>query len=449
LTEQVELLQFIRIIGKRKAIIILGTLVCLLSAIAVTSYITPQYEASAQILVSQGQALPNSQSLGDSYQAILMSERLTKTFSQLLGSRILAEKVIETLELPLLPEDLKQKISAKPVRETQLIQLSVIDPNPILAKQLADTFASEFIEMTKQVIPSTALIDVQIVEPAAVPLEPVSPKPPLNSVLALVIGLIASTGFAFLLEALDVTVKETEEVEQIIELPGLARIPRAENPLLLSNESSIIPEVYRSLRTNLQYLNFDQSIKSLVVSSPNMEEGKTTVSSNLAIVHAQAGYSVLLIDCDLRRPRLSEVFNRSSGNGLSNVLVGATEPRHVVQRTDIEGLYIIASGPIPPNPADLLSSERIDKLLVSIGKNFDLIIMDCPPVLGIADTSILAAKTNAVLLVSSYGKTKKNEMVSAKDALGKVGARIIGFVINGTERSGDNGYYYNKPEPGQ
>ena len=442
MTEQVELLQFIRIIGKRKAIIILGTLVCLLSAIAGTSYITPQYEASAQILVSQGQAVPNNQSLGDSYQAILMSERLTKTFSQMLGNRILAEKVIETLELPLLPEDLKKKISAKPIRDTQLIQLSVTDSNPILAKQLADTFASEFIKMTKEVIPSTALINVQIVEPAAVPLEPVKPKPLLNSVLALVVGVMASTGFVFLLEALDVTVKETEEIEQIMELPALARIPSAENPLLLSNESSIIPEVYRSLRTNLQYLNFDQSIKALVVSSPSMEEGKTTVSSNLAIVHAQAGYSVLLIDCDLRRPRLSEVFNRSSGNGLSNVLVGAAEPRQVVQRTDIEGLYIIASGPIPPNPADLLSSGRIDKLLATIGKNFDLIIMDCPPVLGIADTSILAAKTNAVLLVSSYGRTKKNEMVSAKDALGKVGARMIGFVINGTERFSDNGYYY-------
>jgi len=440
--EQFELLQFIKILSKRKFVIILGTLVCLLSAIVATAFMTPKYESSVQILVSQGQAASPNQPLGESYQAILLSERLAKTFSQMLVGRTLTEKVIEKLELPLLTEDLQKQVSAKPLRDTQLIQLTVINSDPVLAKQLANAYADEFAKMTEKVIPSSALINVRVVEPAAVPLDPVKPKPLLNAVLALLVGLMASTGFVFLLEALDVTVKEAEETELLIGLPSVGRMPKVEDPLLLGSYSAAISEAYRSLRTNLQYLNFDQSIKTIIITSPNMEEGKTTVSSNLAIVFAQAGHNVLLIDCDLRRPRLGDIFNRSSNKGLSSALVGVSEVRSVIQATDIEGLYIITSGPIPPNPADLLSSERLDKLLDSLEDSFDLIILDCPPVLGISDTPILASKTNAVLLVSRFGKTKKNDMVAARDALNRVGARIVGFVVSGTEMTSNNGYYY-------
>jgi len=445
LEEQLELLKFIKILNKRKAIIIFGTLICLLAAIAATSYMSPEYEASVEMLVSQGQVTSGNQAPGESYQAILMSERLTKTFSKMITSRTLAERVIEKMELAMVPEDLQKKVDAKPEKDTQLMELTITDSNPVLAKNLANSYAEQFMKMTGEVIPSSALISVKVVESAVVPLDPIKPKPMVNAILGFLVGLTASVGFAFLLEMLDVTVKEKEDIEELTGISVLGRIPREEHPFLVGNDSSIAPEIYRSIRTNLQYLNFDQSIKTLIISSPNMGEGKTTISSNLAIVHAQAGYKVLLLECDLRRPMLSQVFNLSVGSGLSGILIGATKPESVIMGTGIVGLDVLPSGPTPPNPADLLSSERMDDLLESLSKKYDLVIIDCPPALAIADTAILASKSDAVLLVSSYGKTKKNEMVATKDTLNKVGARIIGFVINGAEMSGKYGYYPYKP----
>ncbi len=442
--EQFEILQFIKILGKRKAIIVLGTIICLLGSVVATSLMTPKFEASVEMLVSQGQIAPGNQSLGESYQALLLSERLAMTFKEMISSRTLAERVISKLELPLLPEDLQKKVGAKLVKDTELIEISVTDDNPVLVKNIANAYASEFINITKEVIPSSALINVKVVEPAVVPLDPVKPNASLNVILGLLVGLMASIGLAFLLEMIDVTIKEQEDVERLLGVPSLGKIPRGESPFLLNNDDAIISDVYRSIRTNLQYINFNQSIKTLIVSSANQSEGKTTVSSNLAIVYAQAGYKVLIIECDLRRPTLVDLFNIQNDRGLSNVLAGVATVESVICETQIDGLRIISSGPIPPNPADLLNSENMDRVLSDLRETFDLIILDSPPALAITDTAILSTKADAVLLLSHYGKTKKNEIIAAKEALSKVGGRIIGFVINGTDMPRKGRYYYQK-----
>ncbi len=440
--ESSELLKFLEIAKKRKLIIILGVLVCFLSALVVTAYTTPTYEATAQLLVSQGQAAPRDQSSGESYQAVLLSERLTKTFSQMIVGRSLAEKVMEKLKSPLSPESLMTKVSAEPVRDTQIIRITVTDTDPVRAKNLADTYAEEFIKMVNKSIPSSALINLSMVEPATVPPSPVSPKPVLNAVLGFLIGIMASVGFAFLLEQLDITVKEPDEIEQLTGLRSLGNIPDVKKPLLLNNNNSMVSEACRSIRTNLQYLNFDRSIKTFMVTSPSMGEGKTTVSSNLAIVLAQAGFNVLVIDCDLRKPSIGKLFDQSDAAGLSNVLIGAARADYVILPTDIDGLSIIASGPTPPNPADLLNSAGMDELLSSLEKNYDLIILDSPPTLSMADAPILASKADAVLMVTNFGKTKKSALVAAEDVLNKVGARLIGFAINKVQVSRSNSYYY-------
>ena len=442
--EQFEVLQFIKILGKRKAIIVLGTIICLLGSIVATSLMTPKFESSTRLLVSQGQIAPGNQSLGESYQALLLSERLAMTFKEMISSRTLAERVISKLELPLLPEDLQKKVGAKLVKDTQLIEISVTDDNPVQVKNIANAYASEFVTITKEVIPSSALINVKVVEPAVVPLDPVKPNATLNVILGFLIGLMASIGLAFLMETLDVTIKEQEDVEGLLGVPSLGKIPGGESPFLLSNDNAIVSDAYRSIRTNLQYINFNQSIKTLIVSSPNQSEGKTTVSANLAIVYAQAGYKVLIIECDLRRPTLANLFYIPDDRGLSNVLAGAATVESVMRETQVDGLQIISSGPIPPNPADLLNSEHMDRALADLREKFDLIILDSPPALAITDTAILSTKADAVLLLSHYGKTKKNEIVAAKEALSKVGARIIGFVINGANMPRKGGYYYYK-----
>ncbi|MCL6472475.1 MAG: polysaccharide biosynthesis tyrosine autokinase [Firmicutes bacterium] len=443
--EKIELLQLLKVISKRKTVIIVGTITCLLAGIFITAYMAPQYEASVRVLVTQGQSSSTNQPVVESYQAVLLSERLTKTLSQMITSRTLTQKVINDLNLRLQPEELEEKITAKPVKDTQLIQLSVTDNNPVLAKKLADSVAANFVRMTAEALPATALISVKVIEPAVVPPEPVRPKPLINISLAFLLGIVASTSFAFLLEILDLTVGEADEVEQLTGLSSLGRVPKVDNPNLLVNAGAASAEAYRSLRANLQYLNFDRSIKTLIVTSPNEGEGKTTTASNLAIVLAQAGNKVLLIDCDMRNPRVYSFFNKVSDKGLSSVLIDAADEESAVLDTSEKGLRIMTSGPVPPNPSDLLNSVRMDKLLASLKTRFDLIVLDTPPILAVSDATILAAKADAILLVAGYGKTKKNDIVMAKDALDKVGARTIGFILNGVEVSARYGSYYHKP----
>jgi capsular exopolysaccharide synthesis family protein len=200
-------------------------------------------------------------------------------------------------------------------------------------------------------------------------------------------------------------------------------------------------EAFRSLRTNLQYLNFNQSIKVIAVTSANMGDGKTTVSINIATVYAKAGNKVLLIDCDMRRPMVGRTLN-CNGRGLSDHLVGKADLQSVINKVRIDGLQVINSGLIPPNPADLLDSEAFAKLLEEVKKEYDVVILDCPPVLGVADAVIIGSKADAMVLVTHAGKTKKHEIALAKDMLKKVGARILGFVINGVRVDNNNNYYY-------
>jgi len=440
--EQLDLFQLARILIKRKIAVIVGILIGLIIAVSINIYIKPQYEASTQMLFSQGQEASQNQPIQESYQAVLLSERLAQTFSQIISSRTLAERVIDRLKLRIAPEDLEKKVSADPVKDTQLIKLTITDTSPTRARMLANVYTYEFISMTEKAVHHSPLVNISIIEKAAVPSKPVQPKPVLNLILGLCMGFMLGFGFAFLLEMLDTTIKETEEVEKLIGITSLGNVPKISKPLLLDNDNDRSSESFRSIRTNLQYLNFDQSIKTLIVTSPNMGEGKTTTALNLAVVFAQAGTKVLLVDCDLRRPMVGKLFNRDQSKGLSNILVGAAaDAGSTLLSTDEEGLHIITSGPIPPNPADLLNSGRMDSLLADLKDQFDLVILDCPPVLGISDTLILASKADAVLAVASFGKTKKTDIVGTRDALGKVGARIVGFIMNGIPYDKRSGYY--------
>lgn len=440
--EKFELIHFLRVIKERRFIIMLGTIAFLLFAKVTTDRMPPKYESSVKIMISQGQVSSPDEAVDASYQALLISERLVMTLSEVLTSRTLAERVIKKLDLPTVPEDIQERTSAVVVPDTQIIELTVADANAHLAQKLANAYAAEFTKMATEVTPASALINVRVVDNAALPREPVSPKPLLNLMVASLAGLLLSTGFAFLLGMLDVTVKETEEMESLLGLPSVGRVPNVKKPLLFGNHDSVVAEAYRSIRTNLQYMNFDQSIKTLLVSSPSVGEGKTTVVSNLAVVFAKAGHNVLVIDADLRNPRLSKLYGKADGDGLSNILIGAVEARRVIQDTDVNGLHIVTSGPIPPNPADLLSSERMDNLLSLVEESFDVIIIDCPPVLALADTPILASKASAILLVSSFRRTRKSEMAAAKATLNKIGARIAGFVLNGVEINTETKHYH-------
>ncbi|SDS29690.1 capsular exopolysaccharide family [Paenibacillaceae bacterium GAS479] len=208
---------------------------------------------------------------------------------------------------------------------------------------------------------------------------------------------------------------------------------------------SPISEAYRSLRTNIQFSSFDEPIKIMMVASANPGEGKSTTASNLAVTYAQEGKKVLLIDADLRKPSVFKVFNVSNRVGLSTVVSGQCHVQDAVQDTMVENLFVLTSGPVPPNPSELLASQSMKTILEEFKADYDVVIFDTPPVLAVTDSLIVSAMCQGVLLVVQAGKVKSELVRKAKANLEHVHARILGVVLNNTKsRKGDkyNYYYY-------
>lgn len=210
-----------------------------------------------------------------------------------------------------------------------------------------------------------------------------------------------------------------------------------------SNSKSIVSEQFRTLRTNINFSMPDEELKTILFTSAIPGEGKSTISANIAVIFAQQGKKVLLIDADMRKPTTHYTFNRMNATGLSNLLIRDWDIDEVIQHTNINGLDLITSGPITPNPTELLSSKRMDKLIEQLSKRYDMIIFDAPPVLSVTDAQILAHRCDGTILVLHANKTEKSSVVKAKESLVSSQANIIGAVLNNYVMEKDHYYYLN------
>jgi non-specific protein-tyrosine kinase len=268
--------------------------------------------------------------------------------------------------------------------------------------------------------------------------------------LAAIVGAMLALGGVFLLEYLDDTIKDPDLVRDQTGMPTLAAVVTipgagpAERLVTLSSTRSPAAEAYRVLRTNLQFSSLDKPVRTLLVSSPSPGEGKTTTAANLAAVMAQAGQRVVLVDCDLRRPNIHRLFQVANNNGLTTALLHAgADPAAFLQETSLPGLQVLTTGPIPPNPSELLSSERMHELLEKLQAQADMVVLDSPPVLAVADASILATRADGTLLVVSAGETRLDMLVKALERLDGLSVRPLGLVLNKlSERRGGYYYYY-------
>ena len=210
--------------------------------------------------------------------------------------------------------------------------------------------------------------------------------------------------------------------------------------ITLTAPRSPISEAYRKLRTNLSFYSVDNPIQTLVVTSPTPNEDKSSTVANLAVTMAQSGRRTLLIDCDLRRPQIHEIFSLRAEPGLTNMVLGEAE-KSPVQATDIENLYILTSGPTPPNPADLIGSGQFDRILEEVKAEYDIILFDAPPVIAVTDATILGAKVDGLLLVVSSGKTRRDHAERAKEQLEKAHVRIVGATLTNAPKDSSVGSY--------
>lgn len=212
--------------------------------------------------------------------------------------------------------------------------------------------------------------------------------------------------------------------------------------ITLTDPRSPISEAYRTLRTNLSFSSLDEPIRTLVVTSSAPDEGKSTTIANLAVTMAQGGKKTILVDCDLRRPSLHEIFNIPAEPGLTDLLLD-NGGRQVIHDTEVEGLQLLTSGQLPPNPADLLGSQKIDKIIADLSSKADIVLFDAPPVIAVTDATVLGSKVDGVLLVISAGNTRRDHAARAKELLDRANVRIIGSALTNAPKDSSIGGYYD------
>ncbi|MEX1254310.1 MAG: polysaccharide biosynthesis tyrosine autokinase [Dehalococcoidia bacterium] len=440
-----ELARYLRLARRWWWLMLVGLLVGAGTAWGISQLMTPVYSTSATLLVNQTQT-PGT----IAYNDILTSERLTKTYSELITKRPVLEEVIADLGIDIGPDELASMIGVEVVRDTQLLRLSVEDSDPILARRLANASARAFIEVNQE-DQLTRSGSVSIVEPAVSPGAPISPRTTMNTLLGAFAGLLLAAAAALLYEYLDDTVKTPEDVEVaaggLATLGGVARFPRRRGtiePLIAaSTRRTAAAEAYKVLRTNVQFSTVDQPAQVMLVSSASPGEGKTTTTANLAIAMAQTGQRVVVVDADLRRPSLHRIFSLPNQSGLTNALLAREQAlAGFLQTTPFENLSVMTSGPLPPNPSELLSSRRLDTVIEALRKQADVVIFDSPPALAVADASILAGKVDGAILVVDAGRTRGHALQRAQEALSRSKTRVLGAVLNKLTERG-RGYYYS------
>lgn len=291
-----------------------------------------------------------------------------------------------------------------------------------------------------------------VVEPAIPALEPATPRVLLNTLLAAIVGLMISLAIVFVVEHLDDSIKSVDDVEAIVGLPTLGGIPRMRrddtgNPIYrlatLLYPRSPIAEAYRTLRTNVEFSTVDKPLRTLLVTSAVPREGKSVTSANLAIAFAQAGRRTLLVDADLHKPSIHLLFDLPNAQGLSTLFRagdGAIQP--LAHRTEQDHLFVLTSGPLPPNPAELLGSQRFRAIIASLLGDYELVLIDSPPLEAVTDAAILAAFVDGTLLIIEAGRTRRGTAARGREALAKSGGHVLGVVMNRLSQRARGDYYY-------
>lgn len=402
-----------------------------------------------------------SQGLGPKHQSVVsINAQITETRKQLLAAaedyrrnldvriEITQKQLVEMQSLN--REQRDKSISSQSSNQEFLKAKKEWEITEMELAKLKDTKAQKEIDRQMSKTPVTIY---QAAEPEA---RPYKPNVPLHLALGAAVGLMLGFGLAFFLEYLDTSVKSLDDVERQLGVPVLAVIPRDVPVLHRTTGNNPDAEAYRILRTNLEFNRKSPEVNCISVVSGGAGEGKSTTMVNLAYVCAQAGYSTLIIDADLRRPRMHTFFDAANTTGLSTYLTLQMPLEEAVMQTPVPNLYFMPSGITPADSAGLLNSRRFTELLADVKSRFDLVLIDSPPILGVSDASVLAAAVDATMIVVQHRKLPRHMLQRVKQAVDNVGGNVIGVVLNNVDIRSDSSYgyytgyynYYNKPQHG-
>jgi succinoglycan biosynthesis transport protein ExoP len=467
---------FLRVLRRRWAVIAVCALAACGAAVALTAMQEKEYESSAKILFRD----PGLEQIAMGASGPEDPLRAATTNLELGELRVVAARTAKRLQSPGVdPDEVSSSVSVDASSDSDLAEVSATTRDPVLSARMANIFAEEYIafrvdsdrarvsEATDEIrlqlaglspvdqegpigdrlrrqeqrLDSLATLmtrNVELVESARPERSAVSPRPRRNAAVGLLLGLLLGFALMFLLEQFDRRLREPDDAEEAFGLPIVARIPASRSLRRRASwqQFDLRPadaEAFRKLRANLRYFNDAEPIRSLVVTSAVSSEGKSTVALNLALVEAQAGRRVLLIEANLRRPQLAEGLELPDDPGLSRILAGVADGEEMGVSLKSGGAVVdvIPAGPPPSNPAELLESDTMAALLLRAAVRYDLVLVDTPPALAVSDVTPLLSQVDGVLVVAWLGYTTRDHAADLRKLLGAGRARVLGVVLNG------------------
>lgn len=465
-----ELRDYLRILHKNWVMIIAITLLGIAAA-ATISILTPsKYEATTQLYVS---VRNESQATGELVQGSNFARQSVQSYVSIVGTASVLQPVVDKLNLDVTAAELAEQVSASVPLNTSVVSIKVTENDPQLAADIANAIGASFKSLVQDEleVPETAPgasadgvgeagaetpaatspVKLTSVQPAVVPEAPISPKVKLNLAIGALLGLAIGIGLAVLRTVLDTRIHSLHDIEQVTDAPllgGIAYDPEAKNRPIIVQADPRNPraESFRTLRTNLQFLAVNEKHerrgRGFVISSAGPGEGKSTTTANLAVALAESGARVVLIDADLRLPKVAEYMGLEGGAGLTDVLIGRVELADVLQRWGRGQLYVLPAGKLPPNPSELLGSQAMSNLLETLYEHFDYVLIDAPPLLLVTDAAVVGKLTDGTMLVAASGSTRKQGLEAAVRTLEAAGGKLRGVIVTMLPTKGPDSYGY-------
>jgi succinoglycan biosynthesis transport protein ExoP len=428
---EIELKDIFNIVRKRIVFILLITIFFAVASGIVSFYvITPLYVAKCTIIVGKDSTDMITQS------EVTMYQDLIKTYSKIGKSRVVAENAIKRLDLSIPVDEFMMNVGITPESGTQIIEISYKSNTPKTASEVANALSQAFIEESQRLLPSGS---VKTMDNALIPEEPITPKKKLNISMGFLLGLLISLGLAFLIEYMNNTINNEDDIERYLQLPLIGLIPKQNKMVNLIVDKEPKSPVTEALLFSME----NRGLKTLMVCSSVPKEGKTSISTNIAAAIAQTGKRILLIDCDLRKPSVHRHFNITNNQvGLANVLLQGRKVEEMSIEID-DNFDVLTAGIANYNPSELLSSQKMKTLIMEMEEKYDYIILDTPPIIAFTDSITLATEKVGVILVISSEESKIDACKKSKQLLSNINATIIGTVLNKVDKRAFIGYGYD------
>lgn len=391
------------------------------------------YEATARAIVST----PPADTVGELGGALTFGQQAVSGYADLATTALVLKPVIERLELDTTPQELARAIDVVAVNDQAALSVQVQAASPTEAADIANAVVASLASAVSDLTGAdddAAGVKLLSVDPAVVPLQPVGPPVWLLGLLGLLAGLVVAFAIALARELSNTRIRSAQDVVQVTDLPILGTTSRdavgRRKPLVVRDAASGPgAEDYRTVRTNLGFAGVDAATPSIVVTSAVAGEGKSTAAANLALAVAGLGRRVLLVDGDLRRPRLAELFGVDATVGLTDVLVGDVTIEQAVQRSVADAIHLLPAGTVPANPNELVQSAAMDEFLDRVHEDYDLVVFDSPPLLAVSDAAVLSQRAGGTLVVCASDRVKRAQLAETLAVLERADARVVGLVL--------------------